>query len=638
MAPIFPLPAGKPRLDLLILHPAGSDDPRLVSLSIGILQFLRGWLEGRDVTTSFWPETTVDAGGRTRFILRPIAWAEDEIARKRKLVPSARAILFLDIDHSIPATPQARLSLRSQTADRTALTPIPLDEAGVFSGTALTLDELLRAVERVPIEKGPAAIFHTQDHATALATLYALERIVAFQAGIGQEDPQRLFEPALNCLARDPAHPIGRDCLARLAGAATETGKSECQQAARDALQRWSDMTPLSAFPPYLLAMTRMRSGAAEEARASFEESLRRDPLFGPALEQYANWLAERGFVDRGVAMLRSAVGRTDFDGNLLDHAGCLLANAGRLDEADPLFREAASAGGPPTSSTNLTRALLARNRNDEALEVLQRSMARGIHPMQLELMADLAGRSGMAAAGARAILRGRISEGSKDETIQQHLTQICLDLEGPGAAAAQARRLLEIATQVPVRRFAYQVLLRSLIPDFEARWKQAIENTFEGDAESAVSFLREVVTAEDGYGTAHFFLGTALERLGRAKEAVPHLREAIASEGNDPIVLDVLARACAAAGDLEDAARLHHTAASLAPGDARVLHNAAVSLLRAGYSEEGISIAQSSLAIQPEQDDLIDLLKKSLPPSRKKAAKLAEHAGRILRKKKPRS
>jgi Tfp pilus assembly protein PilF len=616
-------------LDILLLHPAGTEDSSGVALSIGMLELMRGWLERSSLVTAFWPETMVNFEGKTLFILRPHSWTEEEIQKKRRLVPTVDNALALNVTGD-----RAELHILKGSTPIRMIATFKLDADGVFEALPGALDELLRSMDRPPLGKNGTGLFHTEDRTTALSVLLALERVVAFQAGVGRDAPRRLFEPALQCLARDPAHPIARDCLVKIAAGMAEGGTDEAKAAACEALDRWSSLASLSPLPPFLLAMHRLRTGDADGARGALEEALRRDPLHAPALEHYAIWFAERGFVDKGVEVLRHAVGRTDYDSNLLDQAGCLLANAGRIDEAIPLFREAIGSGGPPTAFSNLARALLSRGREEEALGILQEGMYKGAEIPHLDLLAEIANRDGMAAARARAVLRGRFAEGSESGEVQQRLTQLCLEIDGPAAAMVQARRLLKIAASTQIRRYAYQVLLRARLSDFESRWDPIVAAACEGDAETALDFLRSVIEAEPEYGPGHFILAVALDRLGRAEDALKHAGLAAAAERDDPILLDLYARLLAQAERFEEAAQVHLTAASLATRDARIIRNAAVSLLRAGFPEEGTRFAQASLSLQPEQPDLIELLK-GMAAKPKKKATVAEKAQKLLRGKK---
>ena len=124
-----------------------------------------------------------------------------------------------------------------------------------------------------------------------------------------------------------------------------------------------------------------------------------------------------------------------------------------------------------------------------------------------------------------------------------------------------------------------------------------------------------------------------SLERLDRLKEALRYIEAAAATEeGDDPAVLDLLARARADAGNLAAAAQAHHRAASLAPQNPRILRNAAISLIRAGYYYEGTGLAGASLALQPDQPELGALLREAAARQEKGQGILGRARG-LLRK-----
>ena len=199
---------------LVLLHPTGSEDPQQMSLAVGLLEWLRHGFEGRHLRSSFWPETTIDREGRRRFILRPQSWKAPEIRRKLELVPTAVAVLHLDLSGEKGRS--ATLTLDDRRGDKIGASEFPFDMDGIYDKLPPSLNQLLVSIDLEPYVTESSELFHTADRTTALASLYALERLVAFQAGVGREDPQRLFEPALQCLQRDAAHPIARECLVRL--------------------------------------------------------------------------------------------------------------------------------------------------------------------------------------------------------------------------------------------------------------------------------------------------------------------------------------------------------------------------------------------------------------------------------------
>jgi tetratricopeptide (TPR) repeat protein len=602
-----PTPASR-EIDLLLLHPAGSLDPQAISLSIGMLELLRLWFENAGLSVAAWPETAIDADGSRRFVLRAAPWQAGEVRRKLSLMPTAERVLMATA--ATEPAPQVEITIEDRRGDRLTQVVVPLDPALLFEQLPEAARSLATNLDHEIKAKTPAEFFQTSDPTTAVASIAALERLAAFKAGVGRDEPGRLLEPVLALLAREPGHAVGRECLARIAAALVDTKKPEGQAAACEALEKWCDLAPLSPAPAYFLAVARQQSGSPEPARAAYEEALRRDPFFVPAIQGYAEWLAERGFIDQGVGVLQRALGQTAHEGSLLDQAGCLLANAGRLAEAEPLFERSIASGGPPTAHTNLARSLLARGHEAEALETLRRGMDAGVEKTHLELLGKIARGTGIVSSQARAILRGRFAEEMVDEEIQRTLVSLCLEIDGPEAAAPYARRLIDGATKPESRRLGYYVLLRSRMEDFERRWDAAVLDVTENDAAAAEVFFREVITLEPEFGRARFLLAAAIEKREGLGPALAHVEIAAQTEGDDPGVLDLLARARAQAGDAAGAAQAHHRAATLAPQDPRILRNAAVSMIRAGYIDEGIGLARASLALQPGQPEMEELLR----------------------------
>ena len=605
-----PQTSRSPEIDLLLLHPTGSADPQRASLAIGMLELLRLWFENSSLSVSMWPETAIDAEGHRRFVLREAAWQPAEIRRKLVLVPPAERVLLLNL--AAEPVPQLEITIEDRRGDRLTRVEVPIDPSGLFERMPEATRTLIEAVDHTLKPATPAEFFQTADPETAIASIAALERLAAYRAGVGREDPKRLLDPILALLAREPSHPVGRDCLARIATALVDAKKPEAQAAACAALEQWCDLAPISPTPAYFLAIARQHSGAAEPARAAYEEALRRDPLYVPAIQGYAEWLAERGFVDQGVGILQRAFGQTAFEGNLLDQAGCLLANAGRLAEAEPLFARSIASGGPPTAHTNLARSLLVRGRDARGARRPSRGNGRWASRRRTSRSWGRWRKgSGIVASQARAILRGRIAEGSQEEELLAVLVSLShRDRRPRGGRTARPTpdrsgredgvRGASATTSSCAR--GWRISSSAGTPLSSTSPRRTGPRARPSSARSS--------SLEPGFGRAQFLLGAALERLGRIADALPHLEQAAQTEGDDPGRTRSARPRPRGGGNFGGAAQAHHRAATLAQQDPRILRNAAVSMIRAGYLDEGFGLAHASLAIQPEQPELDQLLR----------------------------
>ena len=156
----LPVGAAPARVDLLLLHPAGTEDSAGIALSIGMLELLRAWLERCSISAAFWPETMVNREGKTLFILRPQPWTEKEIQRKKLLVPSAETAIALTLSGG-PA-PRVAFGMLKGSAPIRSISDFTLDENGVFETLPIALDGILQAADRPPLGKDGSGIFHTE--------------------------------------------------------------------------------------------------------------------------------------------------------------------------------------------------------------------------------------------------------------------------------------------------------------------------------------------------------------------------------------------------------------------------------------------------------------------------------------------
>ena len=150
-----------PEIDILLLHPTGSEDPAQVSLAIGILELLRLWFENAGLSVSTWPETAADAEGHHRFVLRAQPWPSTEIRRKLLLVPSAERILTLNL--VAEPSPHAEITIADRRGDRLTGVDIPIDPAGLFEELPPATRLMIEALDHSIPPKTSAEFFQTAD-------------------------------------------------------------------------------------------------------------------------------------------------------------------------------------------------------------------------------------------------------------------------------------------------------------------------------------------------------------------------------------------------------------------------------------------------------------------------------------------
>ena len=116
------------------------------------------------------------------------------------------------------------------------------------------------------------------------------------------------------------------------------------------------------------------------------------------------------------------------------------------------------------------------------------------------------------------------------------------------------------------VRHFV--AVLRLQPSSAPAQYNLATALLSNGDSASAIEHYRTALALHPDYAQAEFGLGRALLAMGQPADALPHLEAAARlTGGNDAGVLDVLAAAHAALGDLEQALQLCDRALALRGG-----------------------------------------------------------------------
>jgi tetratricopeptide (TPR) repeat protein len=131
-------------------------------------------------------------------------------------------------------------------------------------------------------------------------------------------------------------------------------------------------------------------------------------------------------------------------------------------------------------------------------------------------------------------------------------------------------------------------------------------------DLEAAVELLREAIKWDSQSGTAHFYLGLALERQGKVTEAVPHYRKALSCRNPAAAAGLYLARLTSADNPAE-AAALARRAANLYPQSTRARHMLMIALSANGKAAEAVSTGRELIEMDPANVLTLRLLEDAL-------------------------
>jgi serine/threonine protein kinase/tetratricopeptide (TPR) repeat protein len=114
-----------------------------------------------------------------------------------------------------------------------------------------------------------------------------------------------------------------------------------------------------------------------DDAVREYEECLRLDPNFGPALNQLGFVYLELGEYEKGIERMKRYVASRPGEANPRDSLGAIYAYLGKIEEATAVFREALRIQPDfYTSVSGLSYLLAFKERYPEALETLDRYLA----------------------------------------------------------------------------------------------------------------------------------------------------------------------------------------------------------------------------------------------------------------------
>lgn len=258
------------------------------------------------------------------------------------------------------------------------------------------------------------------------------------------------------------------------------------------------------------------------------------------------------------------------------------LQEAGRLREAEALYREAVAAD--PTdynAAFRLAVLYMHAGRNAEAADAYQRLIAR-----------DPRNAAALANFGTVLQALGRV-----DEAERRYREAIAAN---PALAAAHLNlgTLLEDQGRSADALQSYRSALRVDPDDLRAVQRTATLLLARNEIAEGLPLLQRWQELEPDSGRLAFLWGAVHLLRGAPEDAVPHLERAAAQ--NPVTVAATLARALAAANRRDEALRWFEAARRAAPNDADLLADHAVSLRTAGRLSDAESAAQAALRTTP--------------------------------------
>jgi arylsulfatase A-like enzyme/Flp pilus assembly protein TadD len=376
------------------------------------------------------------------------------------------------------------------------------------------------------------------------------------------------------------------DCHLQMSRIAAEEGNLKAAfVSARKALA----LSPRNEPARMHLAGLLKREGDLDGAIDQYREALKSQPDSLDARTALGRALAEKGRLDEALSTLGSAVASQPESAVALTQLGFALERQGKLPEAIESYRKAlALEPGSAEAHAYLGSALASQGKLDEAIGQFEQALLA--KPQSAELHDSL---------GTALKEKGRINE-----ALVQFREAVRLD---PGLAGAHLNLGGALKQQgnldEAVLHYRRALAINPRLAAAHNNLGSALGS--QGHLAEAVREFREALRIEADYGEAHNNLGVALRLMGERDQALAHFRAALSrrpdwagpmsevawilathtdarvrapaeavrlaeraaelTSRRDPVVLDALAAAYAAAGDWDRATTTAETAVALA-------------------------------------------------------------------------
>jgi len=319
-----------------------------------------------------------------------------------------------------------------------------------------------------------------------------------------------------------------------------------------------------SLFRKLRQAQNRLQAGDAPGAHFLCEQVLRAAPRNADALYLNAQAQLSLGHVQEAVELLNKTIIAAPRNGAALENLGVAQLMLGRFGDAEQSLAQAAKLPNAPASVfMRLGVALFEQGRSAHAMTALRRALTMDPHDAITHLNLGRA-----------------LAETGESSRAREHFL-----------------RALELMPQCADAAFNLGVLA-------------AQQNDYSHAREH---YLHALHIAPD-FMRAHEVLATACINLGRAAEAIPHLRAIIAADNKDALAVSALAQALFEVGHLDEAEASARRAIELNPLDVAAYATAAnrhvvggeferaIELLEAGYAHTKSSSLLGNLCFQLRQ------------------------------------
>jgi tetratricopeptide (TPR) repeat protein len=501
------------------------------------------------------------------------------------------------INGSIAAEPdglRVELSVHLAEDRRTGISTIvrgllaPDDPVPALCGLADRLARVLGLAQPTP----PAGLLTSQGKAF-FKFLQGLDGAVLLNSDLPVErsdDAQALMRPFADALRLDPGFGLALRTVQQVMAAALHSrciGKAECLAV----LDRCLHAAPGDADGCVAVAEHLAGIGDEERARAWLVHAAHLDPPPPRALEDLGIMLASRG-----------------------DTVG-----------ARNLWLQGVAVDGHPDFFAHLARLAFTADELDEAWE----KTLRGLRRVYERAVRAAEWQEG---AGASMLLRCLVEQLGKRQPppeVVEAVTDLVGILSAPHdrldlarclvvlgrreAARGECEASLRDGLEADARDQALEVLLMLDVPDFERRFREAIDRVVAGkDLQGAIRELTTVRDAHPAFWPAVFFIGLARRRLGEVDAALDLMAEVLRLRPDQTDALVEMAQLFDGRGNAKRALECIEQAIAVRGEDASLLAQRALFLYHLDRCDEALETIDRALAEErdPDYEQLRDVLR----------------------------
>ena len=362
------------------------------------------------------------------------------------------------------------------------------------------------------------------------------------------------------------------------------------------------------------------------ECKRIFDGCFETAPSDGEGCVQVADHLTVLGDDERAMTWLQHATHLDPPPPKSLENLGILMANKGDLQRARDLWLQGVEVDGHPDFFAHLARLAFSEGKVADAWDKTWRGLRR------LHERSRRAGEWDDDGRGAGVMLRylvDHLGEMWPSDVVIAALVDLVDVLEfGEDrvelglcliavrkleAARSEIEGALGLELESPVRDQAVRALLGIQFPDFERRFRKAVDQIIGNGKKGHAAGLAQVelfLKAKPTFWPAIFFKGVALQRKGQDTQALDLMAEVLHIRPSQPDALNELGVLFDRRGNSKRALECVEEALEERPDDVQLMANQALFLAHLGRIDEARRVLREALESAPHDSDLRRILR----------------------------